>query len=333
MPFIDVSNLKKDFVVTKRGGTLKSSFKELFRKNTAVLTAVDGISFQIEKGDCVGYIGPNGAGKTTTIRMLAGIIVPTSGMVLVNGMISSKNRIQYVKRVGMMFGSRSQLWPELSPLQSFGLLKSIYEVNDKVFRSNLSYITDILNIGSLLSRPLRELSLGQKMRCELASVFLHSPDIIFLDEPTIGLDMEVKRNIRDMIKRLSQEKEVTILYTSHDLKEIEDVCNRLMIINKGRIIYDGKTLDIKSKYASLRNARIVLHNEEEKANLVAFIDRISNADVNRRVETNTIFLSFVSDRFNLPALIEKVGSCKSVRDIVIEDSNMENIVMDLYKGV
>lgn len=333
MALIEVNNLKKDFIITKRGNKLGSSFKELFKKNISTLSAVDTISFQIEKGECVGYIGPNGAGKTTTIRMLSGIIVPTAGTVKVNGMIPWENRIKYVKKVGMMFGNRNQLWAELSPMQSFYLLKSIYEVEDKEFNDNLEYVTEILGIEHLLSRPIRELSLGQKMRCELASVFLHSPDIVFLDEPTIGLDVEAKQNIRYMIKKLNDEKGITILYTSHDLKEIEEVCNRLLIINNGKIIYDGKTIDIKSKYASLRNARIVLNNEDEKANLIEYLDRIPCNYVSKKLDGNTIYLSFMSDVFNVPAFIEKISAYRSVSDIVIEDSNIENIVIDMYKGV
>jgi len=333
MALIEVNNLKKDFIITKRGNKLGSSFKELFKKNISTLSAVDTISFQIEKGECVGYIGPNGAGKTTTIRMLSGIIVPTAGTIKVNGMIPWENRIKYVKKVGMMFGNRNQLWAELSPMQSFHLLKSIYEVEDKEFNDNLEYVTEILGIEHLLSRPIRELSLGQKMRCELASVFLHSPDIVFLDEPTIGLDVEAKQNIRYMIKKLNDEKGTTILYTSHDLKEIEEVCNRLLIINNGKIIYDGKTIDIKSKYASLRNARIVLNNEDEKANLIEYLDRISCNYVSKKLDGNTIYLSFMSDVFNVPAFIEKISAYRSVSDIVIEDSNIENIVIDMYKGV
>lgn len=333
MALIEVNNLKKDFIITTRGNKLGSSFKELFKKNTTSLSAVDNISFQIEKGECVGYIGPNGAGKTTTIRMLSGIIVPTAGTITVNGMIPWKNRIKYVKKVGMMFGNRNQLWTELSPMQSFNLLKSIYEVENKEFKDNLEYVIEILGLEHLLSRPIRELSLGQKMRCELASVFIHSPDIVFLDEPTIGLDVEAKQNIRGMIKKLNNEKGITILYTSHDLKEIEEVCNRLMIINNGKIIYDGKTIDIKSKYASLRNARIILNNEEEKTNLYEYLNMISHTYAIKKIEGNTVYLSFMSDIFNVPAFIEKISAYRSVSDIVIEDSNIENIVIDMYKGV
>ncbi|KNZ70991.1 ABC transporter [Thermincola ferriacetica] len=239
MPIIETEKLTKEFKVFNRREGLLGAVYDLFSRRYHTVKAVHELDFTVEEGEMVGYIGANGAGKSTTIKMLTGILTPTSGKVMVNGYSPFKEREKCTRGIGVVFGQRSQLWWDIAVIESFKLLRRIYEVPEKAFRRRLADFTEILDLGPLLNLPVRKLSLGQRMRCELAAALLHNPPLLFLDEPTIGLDVLAKEKIRDFLKRINKEENTTILLTTHDLGDIEALCPRVAIIDHGRMIYDG----------------------------------------------------------------------------------------------
>jgi ABC-2 type transport system ATP-binding protein len=257
MNAIEVHNLRKAFQVQQNRTGLKGSFQDLFKRSYKEVVAVNDIDFTIPKGEICGYIGENGAGKSTTIKMLTGILVPTSGDILVNGMVPYKDREKFVRNIGVVFGQRSQLWWDLGVIESFNLLRKVYRVPADEFKKRLDELVQRLDLADILHRPVRKLSLGQRMRCELAASLLHNPSIVFLDEPTIGLDIVVKSEIRDFLKELNQKYETTILLTTHDLQDIEALCSRVIMLDDGQIIYDGGLQQLKDKWGGLETDEIV----------------------------------------------------------------------------
>ncbi len=247
---ITMQNVCKTYKVSKRDAGFSSAFKALFHKEYELIHALDGVSFTISDGEMVGYIGPNGAGKSSTIKILSGILTPEEGICLVNGLTPWKNRIEHVKNIGVVFGQRTQLWWDVPVLDSFELLKEIYRIDEHVYRRNLEQLTDMLGLSELLRTPTRQLSLGQRMRCEIAASLLHDPQILFLDEPTIGLDAVSKLAVRDFILKLNAEKKTTVILTTHDMQDIEALTSRIILIGKGHILLDGSLADIKEGFES-----------------------------------------------------------------------------------
>ncbi len=242
---IQVSHLRKTFRVARRGAGFSQAVKALFRREYEEIHALDDLSFTIRDGEMVGYIGPNGAGKSSTIKVLSGILTPDSGQCLVNGRTPWKDRVAHVKEIGVVFGQRTQLWWDVPVADSFELLKEIYTVPAAIYRENLEQLTQLLDLGDLLRTPARQLSLGQRMRCEIAASLLHSPKILFLDEPTIGLDAVSKLAVRDFILRLNRERGTTVLLTTHDMQDIEALASRVLLIGRGKILLDGTLEDIR----------------------------------------------------------------------------------------
>lgn len=242
---IQVSRLRKTFRVARRGAGFSQAVKALFRREYEEIHALDDLSFTIRDGEMVGYIGPNGAGKSSTIKVLSGILTPDSGQCLVNGRTPWKDRVAHVKEIGVVFGQRTQLWWDVPVADSFELLKEIYTVPEKTYQENLEELTQLLDLGDLLRTPARQLSLGQRMRCEIAASLLHSPKILFLDEPTIGLDAVSKLAVRDFILRLNRERGTTVLLTTHDMQDIEALASRVLLIGRGKILLDGTLEDIR----------------------------------------------------------------------------------------
>ncbi len=242
---IQVSHLRKTFRVARRGAGFSQAVKALFRREYEEIHALDDLSFTIRDGEMVGYIGPNGAGKSSTIKVLSGILTPDSGQSLVNGRTPWKDRVAHVKEIGVVFGQRTQLWWDVPVADSFELLKEIYTVPDQTYQENLEELTQLLDLGDLLRTPARQLSLGQRMRCEIAASLLHSPKILFLDEPTIGLDAVSKLAVRDFILRLNRERGTTVLLTTHDMQDIEALASRVLLIGRGKILLDGTLEDIR----------------------------------------------------------------------------------------
>lgn len=248
---ITMENVNKSYKIAKRNAGFKEACKSLFHREYEEIHALKDVSFTIQDGEMVGYIGPNGAGKSSTIKILSGILTPDSGQCLVDGRVPWKDRIQHVSRIGVVFGQRSQLWWDVPVIDSFELLKDIYSISEYTYRSNLDELTELLNLVELLRTPARQLSLGQRMRCEVAASLLHSPKILFLDEPTIGLDAVSKLAVREFIKKQNEVHGTTVILTTHDMQDIEALTNRIILIGKGRILMDGTLDDIKKGDANI----------------------------------------------------------------------------------
>lgn len=242
---IEFNDICKTYRVARRGSGFGNAVKSLFKREYTTINAISNISFSIKDGEMVGYIGPNGAGKSTTIKILSGILTPDGGTCLVNGQVPWKDRKEYVRQIGVVFGQRSQLWWDIPVMDSFELLQAIYSIPGPRYRSNLDELTHLLNLEELLKTPTRQLSLGQRMRCEIAASLLHEPRLLFLDEPTIGLDAVSKIAVRDFIKKMNAEHKTTVILTTHDMQDIEAITNRVILIGKGRKLLDGTLEDLR----------------------------------------------------------------------------------------
>lgn len=251
---ITLEHVRKTYKVSKRDAGFSSALKSLFHRQYEYVHALDDISFTISDGEMVGYIGPNGAGKSSTIKILSGILTPEEGICLVDGLTPWKNRIEYVRNIGVVFGQRTQLWWDVPVLDSFELLREIYRIPQAAYQNNLEQLTQMLDLSQLLKTPVRQLSLGQRMRCEIAASLLHDPKILFLDEPTIGLDAVSKLAVRDFIKKRNQEKNTTVILTTHDMQDIEALTDRIILIGKGKILLDGTIDDIRGDCDSTEEA-------------------------------------------------------------------------------
>ena len=260
---ITLEHVRKTYKVSKRDAGFSSAFKALFHKEYEYIHALNDVSFTILDGEMVGYIGPNGAGKSSTIKILSGILTPEEGICLVDGLIPWKNRIEYVRNIGVDFGQRSQLWWDVPVLDSFELLREIYRIPESTYRRNLEQLTNMLDLSQLLKTPVRQLSLGQRMRCEIAASLLHDPRILFLDEPTIGLDAVSKLAVRDFIRKLNQDKNTTVILTTHDMQDIEALTDRIILIGKGKILLDGTIDDIRKDYDSTEEALAAFYRSHQ----------------------------------------------------------------------
>lgn len=264
---IVMENVCKTYKVAKRNAGFKEACKSLFRRETEEIRALSDVSFTIQDGEMVGYIGPNGAGKSSTIKILSGILTPDSGSCVIDGRIPWKNRIEHVKQIGVVFGQRSQLWWDIPVIDSFELLKEIYSISKASYNGKLEELTELLQLQELLKTPTRQLSLGQRMRCEIAASLLHSPRLLFLDEPTIGLDAVSKLAVRDFIKKLNKEHKTTVLLTTHDMQDIEAIANRVILIGRGKVLLDG-SLDDMRQAAGVDNLDQVVANLYQKLNIL-----------------------------------------------------------------
>lgn len=324
MSIISVDALSKEFLIPKRQKGFLGSVKSLFSREYLKKNALDQVSFEIGEGELVGYIGPNGAGKSTTVKILSGILVPTSGSVKVMGKTPWENRIETVRQLGVVFGQRTQLWWDLPVIESFELLKDIYSIPDNAYQSTLKSLTDALELTKLLSIPVRQLSLGQRMRCDLAASLLHSPKILFLDEPTIGLDAVSKLAVRDFIRHLNKEHKVTVMLTTHDMDDIESLCNRVIILNEGQIYLDGTLSTLRNKLAPERRLIVDLLNEN---------DTVSDpfASVVKQ-EGHRVWLSFDPTNIPTPELIARITSKHSISDLYVENPPIEEIIAKFYRN-
>ena len=326
MSQIEVKNLVKKYKIIEKEEGLVGYFKNLFKPKYRELTAVNNINFNIEKGELVGYIGENGAGKSTTIKMLTGLLTPTSGEVQVNNLIPYKNRIENNKNIGAVFGQKTQLWWDLPVIESFRLIKKMYKIPEGRYRENLKKFTDILNLKELLEKQVKNLSLGQKMRCEIAATFLHDPQIVYLDEPTIGLDVLVKENIRKFIKDINKEKNTTVILTTHDLKDIEDVCDRIILLDKGKIIYDGEKQKFKDRYGKYVIVEFIIKNKIE-----SIIEKLKDVEILEENE-NKIKLKFSHDKTNIMKIMNELSNYCTIEDIHMKEAELEDILKEIYKG-
>ncbi len=329
MQAIDVSDLRKQFKVQKNREGLSGALKDLFKREHTLVTAVKDISFRIPQGEICGYIGENGAGKSTTIKMLTGILVPTSGSVTVNGYIPYKEREAFVRGIGVVFGQRSQLWWDIGVIESFRLLRKVYRVSEADFRTRLDELVETLQLQELLNRPVRKLSLGQRMRCELVAALLHQPQILFLDEPTIGLDIVVKTEIREFLKKLNREHGTTILLTTHDLQDIEALCSRVIMLDDGRIIYDGGLDELKDRWGKGREVQFQFHGPVELQALSGMTDGLS---VRWSKENELTAKVWIPRDIGVSEVLSRVVGMKDIRDIKIIETNTDEIVREIYQS-
>jgi ABC-2 type transport system ATP-binding protein len=325
MSVLSVQLLHKSYRIPKRKKGFWAELGALFAREHEIKVALDSVSFSLGEGDLVGYIGPNGAGKSTTVKVLSGILVPDNGEVTVLGKTPWKNRIEIVQQIGVVFGQRTQLWWDLQVMESFELLKAIYRIPERKYKNKLSELVDTLELSNLLNVPVRLLSLGQRMRCDLAASLLHSPKILFLDEPTIGLDAVSKLAIRDFIRHLNKEHKVTVLLTTHDMDDIEALCQRVLVLNEGKIYFDGSLEQLRKKI--LPERRLIVDLLQEMASI-----QDAEAQVIRQ-EGHRIWLSFNPTVTSVQELIARVTSKHAVADLFVENPPIEEIIAKYYKNL
>lgn len=325
---IHVENLCKDFYSNKKYEGFGGAIKSLFSNEKIVKKAIEEINFDIAEGEIAGYIGLNGAGKSTTIKIMTGLMTPTSGKCIINGLEPYKNRKIHTKNIGVVFGQRTQLWWDLPVSESFGILKKIYDIPDNRYKQTLSELKELLGLDEFYLTPVRNLSLGQKMRADLAAALLHEPKIIFLDEPTIGLDVIVKAKIRESIKQINKLKKTTVLLTTHDLDDIEQLCNKIIVIDKGKIIYNGSLDEIKEKYAIYR--KVVFQIKEQKNLNFNEIFKLNCENLNFIENEHNLEIKFNKEAIQAPELVSLVMNKYNVSDITIQEPQMEDIVKEIY---
>jgi ABC-2 type transport system ATP-binding protein len=326
-PIVEVSDLTKEFRTFKRREGVRGALQNLFVREYLTVHAVDHINFSIEPGEMVGYIGANGAGKSTTIKMLTGILVPTAGRIVANGFVPWRDRRHYTQRIGVVFGQRTQLWWDIAVIESFKLLKEIYEIPAADYRRRLGLFSEILNLGDYLHTPVRKLSLGERMRCDLAASLLHNPPLLFLDEPTIGLDVVAKDRIREFLKEVNRLERTTVLLTTHDLSDIEELCRRIMIIDRGRILFDGDLREMKQRLAKYNQVKFFL-KDRAQAELVPQMS--ADGMVLERVDELTYLMRFDRDKHSTAEVIRQLVNTLEVRDILVEEEPIEDIVKRIY---
>lgn len=327
---IVVRNLRKEFKAYSSRSGLKGAFRDLFTRNYKIVPAVNDISFRVKQGEMVGYIGENGAGKSTTIKMLTGILTPTSGMVSVNGMNPHKEREKFVQTIGVVFGQRSQLWWDIAVQESFRLLKKVYKVSDAQYNEHMDHVIKSLDIEPLLDKPVRKLSLGQRMRCELAAALIHNPPLLFLDEPTIGLDVLVKLKIREFLKEINKKYNTTILLTTHDLSDIEALCERVIMLDEGRIIYDGSLRNLKDQWGEGKEIQFQFIEEAQLPDL----ERLTSGLGVKwsKDEKDQIFIAHIEDNDDkVSQLISIVVSSYKIKDVNVNEISTEEIIRNIYE--
>ncbi len=318
MGIIEAKNLSKSYTIVKNKS---KGLRSLIMPQKEIVHAVNNINLNIEQGASFGFIGPNGAGKSTTIKMLTGILKPTDGTISVNGFSPTKQRKEYVKQIGVVFGNRSQLWWDLPAIDSFELFKEIYKIPTDVYNENMKMFSDILDLGAIQHKPVRQMSLGQRMRCEIAASFLHNPKIVFLDEPTIGLDLVAKEKIREFITYLNKEKGVTLLVTSHDMADIVSVCKDLIVIDKGNIVYQGLMSEVADIHGRRRFIDVVLSEN------VTFADeRVQVISDQGKKKSMVIDLEEIA----IGELISLLSRAAKIEDIKISSTPIEEVIKEIY---
>ena len=322
MAIIEVNKLSKTFKVKIKEKGLKGSLKSIFKPKYKTIKAVKDISFEVEKGEIIAFIGPNGAGKSTTIKMLTGILYPTSGEINILGINPTKNRKELAYQIGTVFGQKEQLWTHLTPYDNFKFFGAIYDIEEKKLEEKILDMIKVFELDKFVNTPVRNLSLGQRIRCEIVASLIHEPKILFLDEPTIGLDPVVKENVRSLIKKMNKEYNTTIFLTSHDVGDIEKLCKRVIIINDGKIILDDSMKKLKYDYLNkkiieVKTKRKVIFNEEDG------LEVIKNKDCNLKIEID-------NSKKNVMDVIKAINP-DDIVDIIISTVPLENIITEIYK--
>lgn len=319
---IELKNISKTFKVAKRSAGFTEAVKGLFKKDYTYINALQDVSFTINDGEMVGYIGPNGAGKSSTIKIMSGVLTPDSGECIINGRTPWKDRVSHVREIGVVFGQRSQLWWDVPVIDSFELIRDIYKVDKSEYKKTLSSLTELLDIGEIVKTPARQLSLGQRMRCEIAASLLHNPKILFLDEPTIGLDAVSKIAVRDFIKTVNRENKTTVILTTHDMQDIEALTERILLIGKGRILLDGSLSQLKKRNSTHKTVTV----DYTGASLPVLENAVVVKDLNGHgeivIDTATVTVS---------QIISQISAAVEVKDISVVGETVDETVVSLYK--
>jgi len=323
-------DLSKAYRVAQRREGVAGAVADLFRPRFSSLVAVDRVSFSIERGEMVGYIGANGAGKSTTVKMLTGILTPTSGELRVNGFVPHRERNAYTRTIGAVFGQRTQLWWDIAVVESFKLLKRIYDVDDATYASQMEVFDGLLGISDFLRQPVRTLSLGQRMRCDLAAALLHRPQVLFLDEPTIGLDVVSKENIRRFLKRVNVELGMTVVLTTHDLDDIEELCRRVIVIDRGRLLYDGDLQGLKRASGNVARLRVEIRGEGGEALLRSATEGLPVTWTRRDV--GRFEGELAKDSVPVAEVVRRVLGATPVHDLSVLEPPIEEVVRKIYRG-
>ena len=327
MSFIEVNDVSKSFRVSKRSAGIPGMLANLIVPKFEKKQAVQNISFSIEEGEMVGFIGPNGAGKSTTIKMLSGILYPDSGTITVGGFSPYKQRKDYVGNIGVVFGQKSQLQWDLPVIDSFELLKAIYRIPEERYQANLKRFTDMLDMAGFLNQPVRQLSLGQRMRADIVAALLHSPKIVFFDEPTIGVDVVGKETIRNFICELNEKDKVTMIFTTHDMQDIEKTCKRLVIIDKGSKVYDGSLSGIRDAYGTTRQLDV----EFAADCTVAPIENVEIKELDAPGGRKKRYL-FENREVQIDALMSTLLATYNIRDLTVSEPEIEGLIRKIYNG-
>ncbi len=323
MSLIEVKELSKQYFIAKRQEGMGGAIRSLFHREYLTKIAVEDVSFSIDAGEMVGYIGPNGAGKSTTIKMLTGILVPTSGEVRVGGLIPYQERQKNARQIGVVFGQRSQLWWDLPTIESFELLKQVYFVSDGQYRKNMDIFTEILGLDEFYQTPVRQLSLGQRMRADIAASLLHNPSILFLDEPTIGLDVVAKERMRTFIQEMNKERGITVILTTHDMSDIEKLCKRMILIDQGRVMYDGLLSKVKDHFGKMRILIVDLERDNPQL-------RVQGAELIREEGLRKWF-RFNKEEYTAAQIINRVSEQAEIVDLALDEPEIDAIIRQMYE--
>ena len=320
---ISVNNLCRYFQQYKKAEGLRGAIRNIFHRDYYTIKSVDNVTFKINKGELVGFIGPNGAGKTTTLKMLSGVLHPTSGEVSVLGYFPADRKKEYLKQIGFVMGQKSQLLRELPPIDTFKLNKEIYGISNIDYKRNLDELVSIVEIEKILNVPVRRLSLGQRMKCELVASLIHNPSILFLDEPTIGLDIVAQKNIRNFIKEVNRKNENTVMLTSHYMDDVQEICDRLIIINEGKIVYDGSISDLTKKYAKFKYVKCIFSKGINKESLTKFGEIVN-------YESGGAVVLLKTEREKNVSIVNNLFKNFDILDVDITEMPLEDIVAEIY---
>ena len=325
---IEIKNVSKEFKVLNRREGLKGSLKDLFSRDYKTVKAVDNISMTIEQGEIVGYLGPNGAGKSTTIKMMTGVLEPTSGEILVGGNVPYQNRTKNAQEIGVVFGQRSQLWWALPLVESFKLLKDIYQIPDEKYESILKLYRSLVDIEPLLHKPVRQMSLGQRTLSDILAAFLHDPKIVFLDEPTIGLDVSMKAKIRTLIHALNKEKNTTVILTTRDMGDVDELCRRIVIIDKGKMLYDNDIEHLKGFFGSYRTLKLRIDGDmQEQAKHIQ--KELPEFSVSADDEWISVLVD--EEKAKVIDVLGKLQHSYNIRDMQLEEISTEEVIKKIYE--
>lgn len=341
---IKMVDINKEFKILKRREGIKGSIRDLFSRDYQILKAVNDVTMDIMPGEIVGYLGPNGAGKSTTIKMMTGVLEPTSGEILVNGRIPYENRTRNAQDIGVVFGQRSQLWWSLPAIESFRILKEIYQISDRDFKDNLEYYDALVGASELYHKPVRQMSLGQRTLCDILAAFLHNPSVVFMDEPTIGLDVSMKSKIRELVGTLNKKNGTTIILTTHDMGDVDALCKRIVIIDKGRMIYDNDIEHLRSFFGAYRTIRIQfdryvgdLDNEVLKKQALEVEEWLKlqfpdSKSLAVSLDDNWIQILINEDEIHMMEVVNCIQDKRKIVDMNLQEISTESVIRKIYEG-